>query len=276
MKFMINDYILIWHLLFASSISESIYELKQKLWMNYKIEYNNVYKDKKQILKELKNFIPNDDTIYNFLLESKEYEKVKKQTEKYRIEIMNIWDKNKKQIEKSWNQIMKKDYIPCTILVVHEDLNIIELSENNEENKMIIYGKKIDRRNPLKTILHILLTLVKKELENLPSEQREITNAIIELAILNEFATQLSNKSTYQKESSTLEKTKRKIYPYWLMYLGIPKEKMQEYMERDKIFFSANEYAYEKELKKMDLEEFIQFCIRNQKYIMKKEMIEVI
>ena len=90
MKFMINDYILIWHLLFASSISESIYELKQKLWMNYKIEYNNVYKDKKQILKELKNFIPNDDTIYNFLLESKEYEKVKKQTEKYRIEIRNI------------------------------------------------------------------------------------------------------------------------------------------------------------------------------------------
>ena len=36
LKFVVNDYILIWNLLFGVSISESIYNLKQRLWKNYK------------------------------------------------------------------------------------------------------------------------------------------------------------------------------------------------------------------------------------------------
>lgn len=34
-KFVVNDYVLIWNLLFQASISESIYQLKQKLWALY-------------------------------------------------------------------------------------------------------------------------------------------------------------------------------------------------------------------------------------------------
>ena len=89
-NFIVNDYALIWNLLFQASISENIYKLKQKLWDTYKTEYNETYKDKELILKDVKNFIPNNDIIYNFLLENRNYEKLKKQVEKYRLEIMKI------------------------------------------------------------------------------------------------------------------------------------------------------------------------------------------
>ena len=80
-KFVVNDYVLIWNILFQASISESIYQLKQKLWVNYKEEYNNTYRDKNAILKDPKNFIPNDDTIYNIVIETKDYISLKKEAE---------------------------------------------------------------------------------------------------------------------------------------------------------------------------------------------------
>ena len=68
---------------------------------------------------------------------------------------------------------------------------------------------------------------------------------------------------------------KRWIYPYWLMYLGIPKDELLSRMMRDKIAFELDNYAYEKELVKMNLEEFIDFCIRNQKYIIRDNYQEL-
>ena len=47
-------------------------------------------------------------------------------------------------------------------------------------------------------------------------------------------------------------------------------------MMRDKFVFETEKYAYEKELKKMNLEEFIDFCIRNQKYIIRIPKEEII
>ena len=69
-NFVVNDYILIWNLLFGTSITESIYELKQKIWKNYKNEYNSIFKDKEEILKDYKNFIPNNDVVYNIVMDN--------------------------------------------------------------------------------------------------------------------------------------------------------------------------------------------------------------
>ena len=72
-NFVVNDYVLIWNLLFGASISETIYKLKQKIWDTYKNEYNAIFRDKSQIMEDYKNFIPNDDTVYNIVLENKDY-----------------------------------------------------------------------------------------------------------------------------------------------------------------------------------------------------------
>ena len=60
------------------------------------------------------------------------------------------------------------------------------------------------------------------------------------------------------------------------MYLGVPKDEFETFMSRDKIPFNKEQYAYEKELKKMSLSEMIDFCIRNSKYIIRTEKVEII
>ena len=119
-KFIVNDYAVIWNLLFQASISENIYKFKQKLWDTYKKEYNDTYNDKLSILKDVKNFIPNNDTIYNVVLENKNYDRIKKHVEKYRLEIMKLWDKNKKTTDLFYKSVIRKDFSNYTFFVVNK------------------------------------------------------------------------------------------------------------------------------------------------------------
>ncbi len=265
-KFIVNDYILIWNLLFGASVSESVHKMKQKIWDTYKLEYNAMFKDKDEILKDYKNFIPDNDIIYNILLESKEYEKIKKNVEKYRLEVMQVWDKNKKENENLIKNIVRKKLPAYTMFVVNKELNIIDYNEGNK----IILGREIDKKEPLRILFEIHMTIAKNNLKRYKEEFEPFKKAIVELAILNEFGTRLSGRSCYQSGTPSLLPLKRWLYPYWLMYLGIPKEQFDEYMTRDKIVFDKEKYAYEKELKKMDIEEFIEFCIRNRRYIVRE------
>ena len=94
--------------------------------------------------------------------------------------------------------------------------------------------------------------------------------------MLNEFPTRITGRSYYLTGDPTLNYLKRQIYPYWLMYLGADKEEMMNFMMRDKIAFDIEKYPYETELKKKDILGFIDFCIRNQKYIVKIHELEII
>ena len=277
LKFIVNDYVLIWNLLFQASINEKIHKLKQKLWINYKKEYNNTYKDKELILKDPKNFIPNDDTIYNIVLESKEYERIKKATEKYRNQVLKIWDENKKNVTKIIKEITKTEVKPYQILVVAEELDIIDTTTpKSAKVNTIILGKHVTQDTSIKLLIEIIFKILRKELKDYKVEYKEIVQAIIELAVLNELPTRLTGRSYYLTGEATLNYLKRQIYPYWLMYLGADKEEMINFMMRDKIAFDVDKYAYEKELKKQNLLEFIDFCIRNQKYIIKIKELEII
>ena len=271
-KFIVNDYVLIWNLLFGTSISETIYKLKQRIWDTYKKEYRLIVRDKEKILKDYKNFIPDDDTVYNIILENKSYELLKKETEKYRIEVMRIWDKNKKETEYLYKNIFRKKISDAVMFVVNKDLNIIEYNLGNN----IIIGKEIDRKNPIKVLLEINMDIVNNNIKKYQGEQEKIKQAIIEFTILNEYATRLTKQSCYYEGNEKLKPLKRFLYPYWLMYLGVPQNDFEKYMRRDKIIFDSNKYAYEKELKKMNIEEFIDFCIRNQRYMIRKETKEEI
>jgi len=271
-NFIVNDYALIWNLLFQASISETIYKLKQKLWDTYRSEYNTTYKDKKAIMKDPKNFIPSNDTIYNIILENKDYEKIRKQTEKYRLEIMKIWDKNKKETNWLYTNIIRKELPDYNFFVVNKDINVIDLPTPSS----LVIGKEIDQKDPLKILLEVNLAIIMNNVKKYNSEDEKFKDAIIELAVLNEYATKLTKKSCYLSGNPSLLSLKRWLYPYWLMYLGIPKEDFASYMMRDKISFNADKYAYEKELKRMNIEEFIDFCIRNQRYIIRETKEEII
>ena len=277
LKFVVNDYVLIWNLLFQASINEKVHKLKQKLWINYKKEYNNTYRDKELILKDTKNFIPNDDTIYNIVLETKEYEKIKKDTEKYRNEVLKIWDNNKKEATKIIKSITRLELKPYQILVVSEQLDIIDTTTVKDAKiNTVVLGKKVTSDTSMKLLVELVFQILKHEFKEYKAEYKEIVDAVVELAVLNEFPTRLTGRSHYLTGDPTLNYLKRQIYPYWLMYLGADKEDMISFMMRDKRAFDVDKYAYEKELKKKDLLEFIDFCIRNQKYIVKINELEII
>ena len=274
LNFIINDYILIWNVLFQASVSEPIYKLKQKLWDTYKEQYNNTYKDRVAILNDVKNYIPNDDTIYNIILESAEYQNIRKEVEKYRLEVIKLWNK---KISTQLKKITKQDFKEYTVYLIDNRLEILELPTiPNKDIKTIILGKKIPEEEPNKIIFLLLEAILKKEINKYKDIDKNIANAIIEMAIENELATNISNISHYWTSEEKLLSIKRQIYPFWLMYLGISKEEMPKYMNSDKIAFDVNKFPYEKDLKNLDITDFIDFCIQNKKRIIREEQLELI
>ena len=278
-KFVVNDYMLIWSLLFQASISESVHKLKQKLWINYKQEYNETYKDKDSILKEGKNFIPNDDTIYNVVMDAKEYEKIKKNTEKYRLELLKLWDNKNSGVSKEISSILKMKMNEYSIFVVDNRLNYFDTNKAAKvKNQALTVGVNIDKKDPNRLILKIAYEVLKKDIKDYRAtgSNRFIADAIVDMAINNELATRLYKKSCYFEGNPTLTYIKRQVYPYWLMYLGVTKSDMANYMCRDKIAFDTAKFGYDKALRKMNLEEFIDYCIENKNRILKEEQLELI
>ena len=45
----VNKYLLIWHLLYESSVSEEMHNVKQKIWQDHRKGYSLVHKDKDEI-----------------------------------------------------------------------------------------------------------------------------------------------------------------------------------------------------------------------------------
>ena len=203
-NFIVNDYVLIWTLLFGTSISETIYKLKQKIWKTYKNEYNEIFKDKDEILKDYKNFIPNDDTIYNIVLENIDYERIKKQTEKYRIEIMKLWDKKQKETENLVKNILRIKMPKYTVFIVSEELNVI----NHSQKDKLIVGKQLEKNEPLRILIDINFSIAKNHLKKYKGEYENIKKTILELAVQNEYATRLLGRSCYQTGDPKLSSIK--------------------------------------------------------------------
>jgi len=182
---------------------------------------------------------------------------------------MQLWDKHKKENEYLIKNILRKKIPDYTIFVVNKELNVVDHSMD----KVMIVGKEIDKREPTKLLYAINMVIAINNIKKYDGGNEKFKKAILELAVLNEYGTRITGKSMYQYGSPALLSLKRWLYPYWLMYLGVEKQEFYNYMMRDKIVFDADKYAYEKELKRMDIEEFIDFCIRNQRYIIRENKI---
>lgn len=269
----VNKYLLIWHLLYQSSVSDEIHNLKQKLWNDNKKEYSLVHKDKEEILSSLEDFIPNDDLIYNLFEQNYLYKKIKHETNKYRNNILEIWDMNRKKYTKELSSILKFNLRDTyKICVVHPNLDVVE---TDFSSNIITIGKRIITRDKDNFLTYLVYKIVKNEISRLKTEERDILDVVVELAITNELYTRVSKESKYKIGKKDLRELKEKIYPYWLMYLGVPSSDFEKYMIRDNIFFDKNKYNYEKLLKTIDLYSFIAFLIKNKKTIFRTKLVPV-
>ncbi len=264
----VNKYLLMWNILYQSSPSEEIDAFKQKLWFNYKREYSLLHKDKADILQDIDNYIPDDDTVYNVLESSSLYNRLKQETNRYRLTIMEIWDRNSKNYMKEIRNIMKyepkEDYLICA---VHPNLDILEA---DFKHNIITVGKKLTINDKDNFLTYLLYRIFKNELSKIKTTVPEILEIVLELAITNELYTRNTGESKYYLGKKNLRKLKQKIYPYWLMYLGVPKEQFEEYMVRDNIFFNIEDYDYEMYLKSADIYSFIEYLVKNKRQIISK------
>ena len=119
LHFSTNDYLLTWNLLFGSSFSEAVHTFKQKLYTTHRRHYNNISKDKEEMLQDIKNFIPDNDTLYNLVFETDLFSKLKEDTENHRLELLKIWDQNKKELNQTVKEVLK--------FPLKEDYNIVVL-----------------------------------------------------------------------------------------------------------------------------------------------------
>ena len=269
----VNKYLLIWHLLYQSSVSDDVHNLKQQLWIKYKKEYSLVHKDKEEILLTLEDYIPNDNLIYNLIENSQEYKKVKHETMKYRNNILEIWDKNRKNYTKELGQILKFNLKNTyKICIIHPNLDVVE---TDFKSNTITIGKQIITKDKDNFLTYLIYKIVKHEILKLKTYEKDILDVVVELAITNELYTRISNKSKYKIGKKELRNLKEKIYPYWLMYLGVREEDFDKYMVRDNIFFDKTKYKYEKILRTIDIYSFIAFLVKNKKTILKTKLVPV-
>lgn len=273
-NFITNNYLLIWNLLYGSSISMKMHVFKQKLWLVYKKEYKKIENDKEEILHDSKNFIPDDNTLYNLLEDSSVFPVLMKEVEHHRIKLMREWDLLKTKINKELSSILRLDSDVYQVIVLHPSM---DTCLSAEKAKSIGWGKKKDLDDPLITILSIITVLLKEKVHYQDNGDEDIKNAILELAVENEVYTRMK-ESNYFKTNQKLNSLKKDLYPYFLMYLGIDLEDTTSYMMRDNIAFDVEKYTNEIQLRKLDIFEFIDFIIRNKKLLLKnkKELVEVL
>ena len=275
-EFLTNDYLLAWNLLFKPSFSEEVQNLKEKLWHNYPKEYTRLERENIEILKYNDDFIPDDDTIYNYIFETDIFKYLKKQTDKHRRFLLKEWDTYQKKINEELKHILRFEFKDTYhILVIHPELDTVEFMGSNPK-KNISWGKLNDMEDGLKTLMRIIYTLVKYEIGTYQKENKEIVSSIIDLAVTNELHTKVAGVTKYQEGFKNLRLLKRQLYPYWLMYLGADKEELVSYMMRDQIAFDFEKYPIEKGLRKVDLFGFIDFCCKNQKYIIRLDKINLV
>lgn len=270
-NFLVNPYLLIWNLLYAPSISLKTNAYKKKLWLIYKNEYKKIENDKEQILLELKNFIPDDNTMYEKVEDTSVYEKLVSDATRHRIELLRIWDTNKKQIIKNIKEILKVELGKYNVLVLPSYMDSVVKIDNVRN---IGWGKKQDLNDEIETITSIIHTLVRLDMPVYENElDNQIKDACLELMIKNELYTRLNNKSNNLDGNKDLNDMKQEIYPYFLMYLGVDLENTTKYMARDNFAFDISKYTNEYKLRELNYIEFIDFIVRNKKLILKIKKI---
>ena len=276
LNFVVNDYLLAWNILFQASISDVIHKQKLKLWNTYQKQYKDLMNDNKKILKDGKDFIPDDDTIYNLLFDSDIFNVFKKESEKHRIYLMKTWDKYRKKTCNILRDILRYNVdFDMDVYVMHPLLDTT-LFMPKVNDKVFVWGRHNDTESDIKTIVDMFEFIISNKLNEIEFEDKNIVRAIVELAIKNELYINITGKSRYREGNEKLRALKNQLYPYWLMYLGADKEEMLNYMMRDSIAFDLDKYTVEKDLKKVDLIDFIHFCINNKKHILSKNQNQFI
>ena len=264
----VNDYLLAWYILYGASLSKEIDKFKKNLYTKYKKEYNFCYKDRAEITKYGKDFIPDNDVLYNAVLTSSLFKSLKRETIKHRNNIEKMWESNRESINQEINRVIRMPFPKnVSVYVIHPRF---EITEYSKEQNSLIWGSEKDKYDVLTIFLSLITRGIIIQNSSDYQDNKEILSAIVELSVINEIGKSISKNFSYDMGNPVLRIIKRQIYPFWLMYLGFTdKEKILNKMIDDKIGFDLEKYPLDRSLKKMNLEVFFEYCVKNSKNILK-------
>lgn len=268
-EIMVNDYLLAWYLLYGASLSKEIDRFKRSLYTKYTKEYNFCYKDRSEIIKYGKDFIPDNDILYNAVLESGLFRSLKKEANHHKMHIEKLWESNKKEITKHIEDVLRIPFPKkINLYIIHPRLEIIEYERSFN---VLVWGSDKDKYDALTVMLMTITKGIIKNKESIKLKNYdEVLDSILELSIVNEIGKRISKSYTYELGNPVLKLIKRQIYPFWLMYLGyIEKETILNKMIDDRIGFDLDKYPIDKNIKKLNLSQFIEFCAKNSRHILK-------
>ncbi len=273
MKFNIeeNDYLLAWYLIYGASLSKEFDKLKQSLYTKHQKEYNNCYKDRPEIVKYGKDFIPDNDLLYDEVMNSKFFKSLRKETVNHKLHIERMLNNSKAEINDYTKRILKleKTY-NYNIFIVHPRLERVDYVKDYQT---IIWGSEKVKFDALKIIL---INVTKSLLKDCCCDEtdKNILKVILELCTLNEFLEQV-DINAYASGDDSLRMLKMKIYPYWLMYLGyIEREDFINKMIKDHIAIDITNIRINKDLCKLDIIDFFNYVIKNKDKILNRVIIE--
>ena len=271
LNFIINKYLLIWYLLCRESNINEVNEFKQNFLSLHRKESFMLIKEKDIIMSYLKDYIPDDDFIFNKFYNTDEFKKLLKDTNRYRISMLEAYDKNQKIIKKELNKLLKYNLnINYDICFIHKKLDVLEF---NLKTNLIVLGKEIKSSETLGFYILLIYKILENEYNDFKPEEKDIVRSILELVIYNELFTRVSGKNRYNIGNQNLRKTKEKIYPYFLMYMGILESDFEKRMKEDNICF--DDIKYDKNLKLMDLYSFITFIIKNKSKVLDTKIVKI-
>ncbi|MDD5979945.1 MAG: hypothetical protein PUC23_02400 [bacterium] len=260
LNFITNKYLLMWYLLCRENNISKLDNFKTNFLSHYRKDYFLLIKEKDNIISLLKDYIPDDDFIFNSFYNTEEYKKLEKETNKYRITMLEYYDNYQKSLKKELTKLLKYDLnINYSFCFVHEDINIIEFYL---KNKLIILGKKLKENEVLGFYIFTIYKILANEYKDYKPNEKDIVDAILELVIYNELYTRISGKNRYNTGKENIKTIKDKIYPYFLMYMGVNALEFDSRMSNDGIYF--DDIKYDNNLKLMDLYSFISFIIKNK------------
>lgn len=265
----LNDYLLAWYILYGASLSKEIDKFKKSLYVKFKNEYNFCYKDRSEIVKYGNDFIPDNDLLYNECFNSDLYKAIRKETLKYKNRLVKLWDNCENKVNETLSDVIKMAFPKVTkLFVIHPRFEIIDYVK---ENDSIIWGTNKDKYDAITIMLYCIVRGMIGDKKG----YKEITNTVLELSVINEIGERLTDGHCYNIGDPRLKLIKKQIYPFWVMYLGfIQPSTILNKMIRDKVGFELDKYPIDKKLEKLNLDQFIDYCIKNNKQIIKYSNIE--
>ena len=243
---------------YIKEVNNELENYKDILWDKYRNEYQRILKVG---FYNPSDYLLDQDVLntINRFKESNEFKKLYEDTNDYCNYLKNIWKDYKGFINDYLNRILKTKFdLVSNVYVSHPNANVGYSFDGN-----IAWGhyKGIDNLSYNLTYLvheamHTLFPF--KDDEN--EEERNIKHAIIELISDYELQSMLKGESTLKDGHIELNDYRYKIYPYWLKYIGLTNDQINERLLKDNITIQRE---IKDDLSKLNIDEFISYCQKN-------------